>query len=253
MKLKDIATELGVSDTQIRKWKNQDNWDDEVNSNVTNQKPRSKGNVTKRIGAPKGNMNAVGNKGGAPPGNKNAVGNSGGVGGPEGNDKAVTHGLFRRFLPDNVEYREIFDAAADMNPLDMLWTQIQIKFANIIHAQKVMFVQDQDHIVKHLKKKKDGDAFTEREWEFQYPWDRQAAALNSQARAMGQLTSMIRQYEEMLPDGRGDEERKLKLDKLKAEVDKAQQEAKLLSKDTGKEPLKIEIDYGDDDDDSDSG
>ena len=40
-KLKDIASDLGVSETQIRKWKNLDQW----NGNVTNQ---SKGNVTKR-------------------------------------------------------------------------------------------------------------------------------------------------------------------------------------------------------------
>ncbi len=39
-KLKDIAAELGVSESQIRKWKNQDEW----NGNVTNQ---AKGNVTK--------------------------------------------------------------------------------------------------------------------------------------------------------------------------------------------------------------
>lgn len=41
--LKDIATELGKSDSQIRKWKNQDHWDDELNGNVTNE---TKGNVT---------------------------------------------------------------------------------------------------------------------------------------------------------------------------------------------------------------
>lgn len=40
-KLKDIASDLGISETQIRKWKNIDKW----NGNVTNQ---SKGNVTKR-------------------------------------------------------------------------------------------------------------------------------------------------------------------------------------------------------------
>lgn len=47
MKLKDIAAQLGVSDTQVRKWKNQDQWDSKVtlpnsNSNVTN----GKSNVT---------------------------------------------------------------------------------------------------------------------------------------------------------------------------------------------------------------
>ena len=51
-KLKDIASELGVSETQIRKWKNQDKW----NGNVTN--PKS--NVTKRKqGAPPGNRKGV--------------------------------------------------------------------------------------------------------------------------------------------------------------------------------------------------
>lgn len=40
-KLKDIAAELGVSESQIRKWKNQDKW----KGNVTNQ---VKGNVTKK-------------------------------------------------------------------------------------------------------------------------------------------------------------------------------------------------------------
>ena len=50
-KLKDIASDLGVSENQIRKWKNLDQW----NGNVTNQ---SKGNVTKRKrGGQPGNCN----------------------------------------------------------------------------------------------------------------------------------------------------------------------------------------------------
>lgn len=44
-KLKDIAEELGVSESLVRKWKNQDKW----NSNVT----KSKGNVTKQKSAAK--------------------------------------------------------------------------------------------------------------------------------------------------------------------------------------------------------
>ncbi|MGG1554985.1 phage terminase small subunit-related protein [Paenibacillus ferrarius] len=89
LKLKDIALELGLGETQVRKWKSQDKWDDELKGNVTNE---VKGNVTKRIGAPIGNKNAVGNKGGAPKGSKNALGNRGGHGGPYGNKKAVKTG-----------------------------------------------------------------------------------------------------------------------------------------------------------------
>lgn len=47
MLLKDIAAELGVSEGQIRKWKNQDKWDEDstvtlpkLNSNVTNSKKK---------------------------------------------------------------------------------------------------------------------------------------------------------------------------------------------------------------------
>lgn len=36
--LKDIANQLGVSDGQIRKWKNLDKWDDKLKGNVTNNK-----------------------------------------------------------------------------------------------------------------------------------------------------------------------------------------------------------------------
>ncbi|EMD7416199.1 small subunit of terminase, partial [Enterococcus faecalis] len=71
--LKDLAKELNVSDSQIRKWKSIDKWSAELKGNVTN----AKGNVTNRGGAPFGNKNAVGNKGNSraspPLGNKNAI------------------------------------------------------------------------------------------------------------------------------------------------------------------------------------
>ena len=64
--LKEIAAELEVSEEQVRKWKNKDNWD-----KVT--LPNAKGNVTKQKGGQPGNKNAVGHGGTGPPGNKNAV------------------------------------------------------------------------------------------------------------------------------------------------------------------------------------
>ncbi|MCJ9742037.1 small subunit of terminase [Enterococcus faecium] len=71
--LKEIASELNVSDSQVRKWKSQDKWSAELISNVTN----GKSNVTNQGGAPIGNQNAKGNKGNSraspPVGNKNAL------------------------------------------------------------------------------------------------------------------------------------------------------------------------------------
>lgn len=103
MKLKGLAAELGLGETLIRKWKSQDKWDASLIGNVTNE---AKGNVTKRIGAPKGNKNAVGNKGGAPRGSKNALGNRGGTGGPVGNKKAVATGEFESIWMDALEEDE---------------------------------------------------------------------------------------------------------------------------------------------------
>lgn len=103
MKLKDIAASLGIGETQVRKWKSQDRWADNLKGNVTNE---SNSNVTKRRGAPKGNKNAVGNKGGAPKGNQNAKGNRGGLGGPLGNKKAVTTGEYETIWLDALEEDE---------------------------------------------------------------------------------------------------------------------------------------------------
>ncbi|WP_339292719.1 phage terminase small subunit-related protein [Paenibacillus sp. FSL W8-0187] len=102
MKLKDIAAALSIGETLVRKWKSQDKWAADLNSNVTNE---SKGNVTKR-GAPKGNKNAVGNSSGAPAGNKRAVGNKGGPGGTHGNKKAVTTGEYETIWLDALEDEE---------------------------------------------------------------------------------------------------------------------------------------------------
>lgn len=58
--LKDIAAQLDVSETQVRKWKNQDKW--EQAGKVT--LPNANSNVTKPKGGQPGNQNAVGNDGG---------------------------------------------------------------------------------------------------------------------------------------------------------------------------------------------
>ncbi|EMF0622588.1 small subunit of terminase [Enterococcus hirae] len=71
--LKEIASELNISDSQVRKWKSLDKWNAELKGNVT----IGKSNVTFQGGAPFGNQNAKGNKGNSraspPVGNKNAL------------------------------------------------------------------------------------------------------------------------------------------------------------------------------------
>ncbi|MFJ7953950.1 phage terminase small subunit [Lysinibacillus sp. NPDC096418] len=131
MLLKDISEQLELSDSQIRKWKNQDKWDDHLKGNVT----KSNGNVTKRSrGAQTGNSNAKGH------------------GAPKQNQNVVTHGFFAKFLPE--ETLEIMEAMNERSPADLIWDQIQIQYAAIIRAQRIMHVTDKGEMIKELKKAK---------------------------------------------------------------------------------------------------
>ena len=105
-KLKDIADELGVSSSTVRKWKATDKWEEKFKRSA----PKSNGSAPFRPGAPKGNKNAKGNKGGkAPPGNKNAKGNRGGAA-PKGNKNSVRTGEYETIMWDflNEDERQLF-------------------------------------------------------------------------------------------------------------------------------------------------
>lgn len=100
--LKDIADELGVTSSTVRKWKANDKWDD----NFKGSAPKSKGSAPKRTGAPKGSKNARGNKGGkAPPGNQNAKGNRGGAA-PKGNKNSFKTGEYETIMFEYMDEKE---------------------------------------------------------------------------------------------------------------------------------------------------
>nr|WP_317615095.1 phage terminase small subunit [Bacillus atrophaeus] len=119
MKLKDIADEFGVTSSTVRKWKANDKWEEKMKGS-----------------APKGNKNAKGNKGGRAPLGKNAIGNKSGAA-PLRNQNALTHGFFSKFLPQDT--LSIMEEIQERSPVDMIWGQIQIQYAAIIRAQKIMF------------------------------------------------------------------------------------------------------------------
>lgn len=192
--LKDIATELQVSEEQIRKWKNQDKWD-----KVT--LPNAKGNVTNHKGAPAGNQNAVGH--GAPRQNKNAE----------------KYGFFSKYLPE-----ETVSIIQEMptDPLDILWDQVQIAYAAIIRAQSIMYVRDQKDVTVTKIGQKDGETVTEERWEVQQAWDKQGNFLQAQARAQKTLEGLIKQYDELLHKNweLASEEQKARIAQLRAQTDK---------------------------------
>lgn len=214
MKYKDLAEKYGVSVNTIKSWKQRHGWKRKKGA------PIEKGVHTKKPGAPKGNINALGNNGGAPKGNQNAK----------------IHGFYSKFLPE--ETLEIMEEIQVRSPADMIWDQIQIQYAAIIRAQRIMFVQDKDDMAKELKKTKESDLSSEEEFEIQFAWDRHATFLNAQSRAMGELRSLIKQFDALAHE---EDERRLKLDQMRLNIDKTKAEIERLNDDENDSTFEIII------------
>ncbi len=198
MKYKDIAEKYGVSLNTVKSWKRRHGWTRNKGA------PPKKSVQTKKPGAPQGNINAKGNNGGAPKGNSNAV----------------THGFFAKFLP--AETMEIMEQMQERTPADLIYDQIQIQYAAIIRAQQIMYVTNKGEMIKELKKakyeyyevpKSQGggleENIIEEEYEFQFAWERHAAFLNAQSRAMSEFRSLVKQFLDMANE---DDERRLNLE-----------------------------------------
>jgi uncharacterized protein YjcR len=197
-KLIEIANQLNLPEGTVRRWKSTHKWDSERSDKKSERSDKNKG------GQP-GNKNAVGNKGGAAPGE---------------NKNAEKYGFFSKYLPP--ETKEIFDAVAQADPLDLLWHQIQLAYAAIVRAQQIAYVKDQTDMSKTKIQQKDGDTVTEERWEVQFAWDKQSNFMKAQARAQGELRSMIKQYDEMLHNNwdLATEEQKRRIALIKAQTDK---------------------------------
>jgi len=198
MKLVEIASQLNLPEGTVRRWKCTHKWDDSERSDKKSERSQKK-------------------KGGQP-GNKNATG-------PPGNKNAEKYGFFSKFLPE--ETREIFYAIDQADPLDLLWHQIQIAYAAIIRAQRIAYVKDQEDKTIERIEEKTGNVIGEK-WEVQQAWDKQNNFLKAQARAQGELRSMIKQYDEMLHRNweLATEEQKVRIAQMKAHTAKLSQDDK---------------------------
>ncbi|HBH2630464.1 TPA: helix-turn-helix domain-containing protein, partial [Clostridioides difficile] len=167
LKYKEIAEKHNVSLSTVKSWATR-YW----KQKGCNQPKKV---ATKKRGAPIGNTNATG-----PPGNKNAE----------------KFGFFSKYLPE--ETQDLINEIKNKDKFDILWEQITIQYAAIIRAQKIMYVKDKEEMIKELKKHESTENGEKIEYEFQFAWDRQASFLNAQSRAMSELRSLIKQYDEMI-------------------------------------------------------
>lgn len=150
------------------------------------------------------------------------------------NRAAVKHGFFAKYLPE--ETQEIMDAMNDFSAADLIWDQIKIQYAAIIRAQKIMFVEDKDDMAKEKSQEGWGESGADK-YDIQFAWDRHATFLNAQSRAMGELRSLIKQFDEL---AHVEDERRLKLEQMQLGIEKTRAEVdKLSSGDDG--PIEIMI------------
>ncbi|VIG07152.1 DNA-binding protein [Clostridioides difficile] len=187
MKQKEISAKYDISLNTLKSWIKRYNWSKE-----------------KKKGAPK-------SKKGAPLGNKNATG-------PPGNKNAEKFGFFSKYLPE--ETQDLINEIKNKDKFDILWEQITIQYAAIIRAQKIMYVKDKEEMIKELKKKESTENGEKIEYEFQFSWDRQASFLNAQSRAMSELRSLIKQYDEMIHKdwNLATEEQRARVEVLKSKI-----------------------------------
>ena len=192
-RLVEIASQLNLPEGTVRRWKCTHKWENERSDKKSERSPKRKR--------------------GAQPGNKNSSG------GPPGNKKAEKYGFFSKYLPE--ETREIFSAIDQADPLDLLWHQIQLAYAAIIRAQRIAYVKDQQDKTIEKIEEKEGNVIGEK-WEVQQAWDKQSNFLKAQARAQGELRSMIRQYDEMLHKNwdATSEEQRVRIAQMKAQTER---------------------------------
>ena len=143
---------------------------------------------------------------------KNAERSKNKKGGQPNNKNAETHGFFAKHLP--IETLEIIKDMDD-DPSKILWQNIQIQYAAIVRAQNIMLVESKNDITKELAGETNGDTSSSERYNIQFAWDKQASFLKAQSRAMSELRLLIKQFEVT-----ASEEQKLKIEKMKAELNK---------------------------------
>lgn len=202
MKYKDIAAKYDVTLNTVKSWKKRYGW-------------------YRERGAPKLKRVHTKERGGASNGNKHAVGNKGGAA-PLNNQNALKHGLYSKYIPD--EALEIMNSMEEMSASDLVWNQIQIQYAAIIRAQKIMWVEnseDETRVQTQVSFGKDGSD----KYEYQFAWDKQANFLNAQSRAMSTLSGLVKQFIAIADEK---DQRRVKLELITAQLEKTQVEIRRL-------------------------
>jgi len=147
-----------------------------------------------------------------------------GSGTRHGQQHALKHGLYSRFIPDDDPDAQAFMADVETKtPLDILWEGIKQLSYVIARSTKIAWVKNKDDITKHLKRVRKGNYSQEVEYELQFSWDKYNRYLQALAAAEKTLDNKIMRYEELLEKYEKKElatkEHRLRLEKLRQDME----------------------------------
>lgn len=213
-----IADQLDVPEKTISAWKSRDKWNVVLQTNkcsttnettingdaeevVNDTPPKKEGRVKKRSGNPN-------------PQNQFT----------KRNRAAMIHGLRSKFLFD--EQVEIMEALQDFDVVDQLWLQIELSFAAIIRAQKIMWVEDPFDHLKEVSGETSAEGFDKTDYKVIYAHERYESYIKAQTRAFAEHRNLVKQFMDLTTE---DDERRLKLEQMQLNIDKTKAEVKQIT------------------------
>jgi len=140
------------------------------------------------------------------------------------NRAAMIHGLRSKFL--FYEQVEIMEALQDFDVVDQLWLQIELSFAAIIRAQKIMWVEDPFDHLKEISGEMDAEGMSKTDYKVIYAHERYESYIKAQTRAFAEHRNLVKQFMDLTTE---DDERRLKLEQMQLNIDKTKAEVKQIS------------------------
>lgn len=224
-----ISEQLDVPEKTISAWKSRDKWNVVLQTNecsttnkttincdveeVINDKPPKKdGRVKKRSGNPNPHNQFT-----------------------KRNRAAMIHGLRSKFLYD--EQIEIMEALQEFDVIDQLWLQIELSFAAIIRAQKIMWVEDPFDHLKEVSGEMEAEGLSKTDYKVIYAHERYESYIKAQTRAFAEHRNLVKQFMDLTTE---DDERRLKLEQMQLNIDRTKAEITKLNK-PDNQPMEIII------------
>ena len=120
-----------------------------------------------------------------------------------------------------------------MEPLDMLWTLVEVAFTKLIYAQEVTFVDSREDHTVLIKKENDKGV----EYQHIQARDKQATDISSFSTISREFRGAVRQFLNAAPER---DERRLKLEQMETMIERAKAQIEKLKPKVDEKSKKLE-------------